>query len=130
MREYFDISYEKNKVLNLKRVNVDELIINMIELNKENYKIVIIKDEYGQYHSEDEIIEIYKESLDIEYEDVTTKTEAYNIAFEYYKKLYNNNYIEKEIYNKYILKLKEYKKEIKDKNQFINKIKDIQVRGV
>jgi len=45
---------------------------------------------FGIYHNEEDIIEIYKESIDIEYEDVKTKTEAYDLAFEYYKKLYNN----------------------------------------
>lgn len=130
MNNYFDIEYSKNKLLNSKRVNADELIINIIELNKENYKIIIIKDEYGEYHSEDEIMKIYKESIDIEYEDVNTKTEAYDIIFEHYKKLYENGYIEKETYNKYIEQLERYKHEINNTNIFIEKIKNMYVSGV
>lgn len=130
MREYFDISYEKNRVLDFKSVSEEALIINIIELKKQDYKIIAIKDTFGEYHNEEEIIEIYKESIDIEYEDVTTKTEAYNIASEYYKNLYNNNYIEKEIYDKYIKQLKEYRKQIKDKDAFVEKIKVMYVSGV
>lgn len=45
MKEYFNVSYEKNKVLYLKEVNAEALMINIIELKKQNYKIVVIKDE-------------------------------------------------------------------------------------
>ncbi len=85
---------------------------------------------FGIYHNEEDIIEIYKESIDIEYEDVKTKTEAYDLAFEYYKKLYNNNYIEKETFNKYVKKLNKYKREIKGKNIFIEKVKELYISGV
>lgn len=130
MREYFDISYEKNRVLDLKSVSEEALMINIIELKKQDYKIIAIKDTFGEYHDEEEIIEIYKESIDIEYEDVTTKIEAYDLAFEYYKKLYNSSYIKKETYDRYIKTLNKYKREIKNKDIFIEKIKDLYISGV
>lgn len=130
MRDYFKVSYEKDKVLRCKDIYKDALVVNLIELQRQNYKIVAIKDEFAEYHDLKEMIEIYKESIDIEYEDVKTKLEAYELAFDYYKDLYRNSYISNETYNKYISEIKKYRKEIKDKDEFITKIKDLYVLGV
>ena len=130
MRDYFEVSYEKNKVLRCKEIYKDALVANLIELQKQGYEIVAIKDEFKEYHDMKEILEIYKESIDIEYEDVKTKLEAYELAFDYYKYLYRNSYISNETYNKYISEIKKYRKEIKDKDEFITKIKDLYVLGV
>lgn len=130
MRDYFKVSYEKDKVLRCKDIYKDALVVNLIELQRQNYKIVAIKDEFKEYHDMKEILEIYKESIDIEYEDVKTKLEAYELAFDYYKDLYRNSYISNETYNKYISEIKKYRKEIKDKDEFITKIKDLYVLGV
>ena len=130
MRNYFKVSYEKDKVLRCKDIYKDALVVNLIELQRQNYKIVAIKDEFAEYHDLKEMIEIYKESIDIEYEDVKTKLEAYELAFDYYKDLYRNSYISNETYNKYISEIKKYRKEIKDKDEFITKIKDLYVLGV
>lgn len=130
MRDYFKVSYEKDKVLRCKDIYKDALVVNLIELQRQNYKIVAIKDEFKEYHDMKEILEIYKESIDIEYEDVKTKLEAYELAFDYYKDLYRNSYISNETYNKYISEIKKYRKEIKYKDEFITKIKDLYVLGV
>lgn len=130
MRDYFKVSYEKDKELRCKEIHEDALVVNLIELQKQGYKIVAIKDEFKEYHDIKEILEIYKESIDIEYEDVKTKLEAYELAFNYYKDLYRNSYISNETYNKYISEIKKYRKEIKDKDEFITKIKDLYVLGV
>ena len=130
MRDYFKVSYEKDKVLRCKDIYKDALVVNLIELQRQNYKIAAIKDEFKEYHDMKEILEIYKESIDIEYEDVKTKLEAYELAFDYYKDLYRNSYISNETYNKYISEIKKYRKEIKDKDEFITKIKDLYVLGV
>lgn len=130
MKDYFKVSYEKDKVLRCKDIYKDALVVNLIELQRQNYKIVAIKDEFKEYHDMKEILEIYKESIDIEYEDVKTKLEAYELAFDYYKDLYRNSYISNETYNKYISEIKKYRKEIKDKDEFITKIKDLYVLGV
>lgn len=130
MNDYFIIAYEKEKVLRQIEVESEGLIIKLHELQKNGAEIINIRDSFLEYHDLNDMIEIFKESIDIEYEDVTSKIEAYNIAYEYYKNLYRNNYIDKEIYNKYFLELKKYRKEIKDKNQFIEKVKDLQVKGV
>lgn len=130
MRDYFKVSYEKDKVLRCKDIYKDALVVDLIELQRQNYKIVAIKDEFKEYHDMKEILEIYKESIDIEYEDVKTKLEAYELAFDYYKDLYRNSYISNETYNKYISEIKKYRKEIKDKDEFITKIKDLYVLGV
>lgn len=130
MREYFKVSYEKDKVLRCKEVYKDALVVNLVELQKQNYKILAIKDDFNEYHDIKEILEIYKESIDIEYEDVRTKLEAYELAFDYYKDLYRNTHISNETYNKYISEIKKYRKEIKDKDEFVTKIKDLYVLGV
>lgn len=130
MKEYFGISYEKDKVLKYKEVDVKALVITLIELERENYKIIAIKDNFGDYHNKNDLIDIFKESIDIEYEDVENKLEAYNMSFDYFKGLYKNSFISEKIYEKYIQKLKEYKKSIKDKDEFIEKVKDLYINGV
>jgi len=44
VKEYFDISYEKNRVLDFTSVSEEALMINIIELKKQDYKIIAIKD--------------------------------------------------------------------------------------
>ncbi len=130
MKDYFGVSYEKDKVLRYEEIYKDLLILKLIELQKQNYKIIAIKDEFGKYHNMEDMIEIYEESIDIEYEDVKSKLEAYDLVFRHFKNLYRNDYIDAELYSKYIEKIKKYRKEIKDKEEFINKIKVLYVKGV
>lgn len=127
MKEYFVIAYEKDKIIRQKEVEVEFLIINIIKLQDNGYKIENIRDSFCENHSLSDLIQIYKESLDVEYEDVETKTEAYNIAVDYFKYLYKNNQIDQKYYEQKIEKLKRYKEKIKDKDEFIEKVKELYV---
>lgn len=128
MKDYFLVTYkEKNETLKEKEVIAQYLIINIIKLRKRNCEIVNLKDNFSVSHNLEEMMEIFKESIDIEYEDVETKEEAYELVNKYFKDLYNKKQINKEEYNEYIYKVEKLNASKSSVKKFIENIKKIYI---
>jgi len=128
MKDYFLVTYKgKNEILKEKEVIAQYLIINIIILRKRKYEIVKLKDNFNVSHNLDEMIEIFKESIDIEYEDVETKEEAYKLANEYFRDLYDKRQINKEEYNEYIYKVERLNVSKSSVKKIIEKIKKLYI---
>ena len=123
MKDFFMVVYEKDKVLREECVSAKILMIRLLKLKKDGFKIVIIIDEYHGEHDFDEMLEIYEESIEIEFEDVNTKMEAYYLAFSYFEDLYTSKEIDKKSYDTYIQRLNTYQKKISEVKVFIEQIK-------
>lgn len=123
MEDYFIVRYRKDDIIANKKIEAKYLIINILQMN--DCEILEIKDEYEETYSLQYMIDIYKESIDIEYEDVTTVKEGYELCFDYFKEAYQNKQINEETYNKYIDKLKKYKQEETELYKFIDKVKSL-----
>lgn len=127
MKEYFFIGYKKDNEYKEKKVKINALAINLIELQNKKYEITDIEDNFNEHHDLLEMLEIFKESIDIEYEDVESKLEAYNLAFNYFEELYKDKQINKRCHDKYIKLLNKYNEEIEDVNEFIENVKKLYV---
>lgn len=128
MKEYFTITYkEKSNIVKEMKIEARYLIINIIKLQKEDCMILNLEDNFGDFQDSKEMIEIYKESVDIEYEDIETKEEAYELANNYFKELYDKAQINKEEYNNYIYKLEKLKASKSSTNKFIENVKKLYI---
>ena len=123
MKDFFMVVYEKDKVLREECVSAKILMIRLLKLKKDGFKIVKIIYEYHGEHDFDEMLEIYEESIEIEFEDVNTKMEAYYLAFSYFEDLYTSKEIDKKSYDTYIQRLNTYQKKISEVKVFIEQIK-------
>ncbi len=123
MKDYFIVRYKQDDIIANKKIEAKYLIINILQMN--DCDILEIKDEYGEIYTLQYMIDIYKESIDIEYEDVTTIKEAYELCFDYFKEAYQDKQINEETYKKYINKLKRYKQEKTELYKFIDKVKSL-----
>lgn len=124
MKDYFIVKYKQNDIISQVRVEARYLILNILQTQDE---IIEIKDEYRETYTIQYLIDIYKESIDIEYEDVTTVKEAYDMCYDYFKEAYNEKQISENVYNKYIERLKKYKREDIKIDKFIDKVKSLYV---
>lgn len=123
MRDYFIVAYEKDKVLREAYFSTKALMMKLLKLKKDGFKIVKIIDEYHEEHDFDEMLEIYEESIEIEFEDVNTKMEAYYLAYTYFEDLYTSREIDKKSYQKYIQRLNTYQEKTSEVKVFIEQIK-------
>ncbi len=123
MRDFFMVVYEEDKVLREACVSAKILVIRLLKLKKDGLKIVKIIDEYHEEHDFDEMLEIYEESIEIEFEDVNTKMEAYYLAYTYFEDLYTSKEIDKKSYQKYIQRLNTYQEKTSEVKVFIEQIK-------
>lgn len=123
MKDYFTLKYKKNDIIATINIEAKYLIIRILQMN--DYEILEIKDKYGEIYTLEYMIDIYKESIDIEYEDVKTFKEAFELCYDYFKEAYINKQIDENTYNRYINKLKEYKKTEKNLDKFIKKVETL-----
>lgn len=122
---YFNIRYTKNKKHKTQLTETDAILPAMIEIIRDGGEIVEIVDNLNQSHSEEEIIEMQKETIDIEYEDVKSIKEAYELTFDYFRELVGKNIMYEKDYLEHIEKLKKIRDEEKELDQFIEKAKEL-----
>lgn len=128
MKDYFTLKYKKNDIIATINIEAKYLIIRILQMN--DYEILEIKDKYGEIYTLDYMIDIYKESIDIEYEDVKTFKETFELCYDYFKEAYKEKQIDENTYNRYINKLKEYKKTEKNLDKFIKKVETLYISRV
>lgn len=122
---YFKITYKQNGKKRSQLTETDWILPAVIEIKKNDGDIEEIVDNFNQKHSVMDILEMHKEAIDIEYEDVKSVKEAYNIAFDYFKSLFNKNVLYEKDYQEHIEELKKIHKEEKELEQFIEKVKEL-----
>lgn len=127
MEVYFEVKTLKDGgAYNILKVVPEALVPTIIQARKRRESVMVVKDNFGQVHTAEEMLEIFKESIEIEYEDVKNIKEATKIAKEYFNDLLEKNIINKEEYDDHIDRIDAIK--CKDNiDKFINKIVEIYV---
>lgn len=119
---YFIIRFLEAEKEIEKLTEVDTLIPEMIEIQKRGARLLTIIDHTKTVYTPEEMFETFKEGIQIQYEDISSKQEAYQMALDYFNGLKNKNVWYEQDYNRHIKLLEKYQKSEKEVSNFIEKI--------